>query len=221
MNLPADLLPLWLMLPAWPVFLAIWSWNLVGSPWRLLTVNGLWPLFSSAGLLLIGLWSMSAGAHVGLEFHLLGLTSMVLLFGWRLAMVGGGIALFALAAAGVYDWQALGLNGLLGVVVPVLLADRLHAWIYHRLPKHYFVYLMVAAHFSSMLVIAAVAAGGGLTLLLTGAYGWDRIGGDFFLFLPLVVVPEGFLNGALLTMLTLLKPEWVRSFDDRDYIDNQ
>ncbi|TVR99161.1 MAG: hypothetical protein EA418_00445 [Wenzhouxiangellaceae bacterium] len=221
MNLPAEFLPHWLMLPAWLLFMAIWAWNLAGAPWRLLTVNGLWPLFLSACLLLIGLWWMSVGAHVGLEFHLLGLTSMVLLFGWRLALAGGGLALFALAAAGAYDWTALGLNGLLGVVFPVLLAHRLHEWIYRWLPKHYFVYLMVAAHFSSMLVIAAVALSGGLVLLLTGAYGWGRVGGDFFLFLPLVMLPEGFLNGALLTTLTLLKPEWVRSFDDRDYIDNK
>ena len=215
------MLPVWLLLPGWLVFAAFAGWNIVGAPWRLMVNNGLGGVYTGACVLLTGLWWMQAGAHAGLEFHLLGLTSMVLLFGWRLALVGGGLALFALAAGGVYDWPALGLNGLLGVVLPVLLADRLHEGIYRWLPKHYFVYLMVAAHFSSMLVIAAVAVSGGLVLLLTGAYGWGRVGGDFFVFLPLVMLPEGFLNGALLTMLTLLKPEWVRSFDDRDYIDNK
>lgn len=221
MNLPADLLPLWLMLAAWPAFAAIAGWNLAGAPWRLLVVNGLRPLFLFACLLLAGLWWMRVSAHAGLELHLLGLTSMVLLFGWRLAMVGGSGALLILAAAGIYDWAALGLNGLIGVILPVLLANRLHDLIYRWLPKHYFIYLMVSAHFSSMLVIAAVALSGGLLMLLLGGQPWSRVGGEYFLFLPMIMLPEGFLNGALLTMLTILKPEWVRSFDDRDYIDGK
>ena len=209
------------MLVAWPIFLAFVGWNLLGAPWRLLTINGLWPLFSGACLLLVALWWMRISVHAGLELHLLGLTSMVLLFGWRLALVGGVLALLILATGGVYDWQALGVNGLLGVALPVLLANRLHELIQRWLPKHYFIYLMVAAHFSSMLVIATVIVGGGLTMLLLGAQPWARVGGDYLLFMPLVMLPEGFLNGALLTMLTLLKPEWVRSFDDRDYIDGK
>lgn len=209
------------MLPAWPMFLFFVGWNLIGAPWRLLTINGLWPLFCGACLLLVALWWMRINVHAGLELHLLGLTSIVLLFGWRLALVGGGIALVILAAVGVYDWPALGVNGLLGVALPVLLANRLHALVQSWLPKHYFVYLMVAAHFSSMLVIAAVIVSGGLLMLLLGAQPWARVGAEYFLFMPLVMLPEGFLNGALLTMLTLLKPEWVRSFDDRDYIDGK
>jgi uncharacterized membrane protein len=35
------------------------------------------------------------------------------------------------------------------------------------------------------------------------------------------MLPEGFLNGAVLSMLTAWKPEWVRTFDDRDYIDGK
>ena len=221
MTLPSELLPLWLMLSAWPVFVAVVGWHLIGAPWRLLRLNGLSPLFGCACGLLAALWWMRISAHPGLELHLLGLTSMVLLFGWRLAMVGGSIALCMLAGAGIHDWAALGVNGLIGVVMPVLLAERLHDLIYRRLPRHYFIYLMVAAHFSSMLVMAAVALSGGLILLLLGAQPWARVGGEYFLFLPLLMLPEGFLNGALLTMLTLLRPEWVRSFDDRDYIDDQ
>ena len=220
-NLPAELLPLWLMLSAWPVFLAIVGWNLAGAPWRVLIDNQLGPVYIGACLLLAGLWWMKAGAHAGLELHLLGLTAMVLLFGWRLALIGGAIALAILAGGGLYDWAALGVNGLVGLVFPVLLADRLHGLIYRWLPKHYFIYLMVSAHFSSMLVIAAVMLAGGALVLLLGVHPWSRVGSDYLLFLPMIMLPEGFLNGAILTMLTILRPEWVRSFDDRDYIDGK
>ena len=215
------MLPAWLLLPGWLVFLAMAGWNIAGAPWRLLVDNGLGGVYTGACLLLTGLWLLQAGAHAGLEFHLLGLTSMVLLFGWRLALVGGFIALGILTVVGAYDWAATGVNGLIGIVLPVLLANRLHGLIYHWLPKHFFVYLMVSAHFSSMLVIAAVIVTGGALLLALGAQPWSRVGNDYLLFLPMIMLPEGFLNGAILTMLTILRPEWVRSFDDRDYIDGK
>jgi len=67
-----------------------------------------------------------------------------------------------------------------------------------------------------MAVIAAVVAAGALLLWLLGAYTPARIVNDYLLFLPIAMLPEGFLNGAILSMLTAWKPEWVRSFDDRD-----
>jgi len=37
----------------------------------------------------------------------------------------------------------------------------------------------------------------------------------------MAMLSEGFINGAIMTLLTILRPEWVRSFDDRDYIDGK
>ncbi len=221
MTLTAELLPLWLAIPAWVAFLGLWGWSLLAAPWRLLRANGIELLFVLATGLLAGLWWLKAGAHDGLEFHLLGLTTMVLIFGWRLAVAGGGLALLLLAIIGGYDWISLGGNGLLGVVLPASLAHGLHSLVYRRLPRHFFVYALVSAHFTSMLVIAAVVIAGGLLLALLGAHPWDRVLTEYFLFLPLVMVPEGFLNGAIMTTLIILRPEWVRSFDDVDYIDGK
>ncbi len=220
MTIPAELLPLWLALPAIAVFLAFFIWNLIGAPWQLLKHNQLHSLFSLATVLLAGLWWLKAGAHPGLEFHLLGLTTMVLIFGWRLALVAGGTAVI-LVSGFAGEWLASGVNGLIGVVVPVFLAKVLHRLIYLRLPRHFFVYVLVAAHFSSMAVIGSVIVAGGFMLWLLGVYPWSLVWSDFLIFLPLVLIPEGFLNGAIMTTLILLRPEWVRSFDDRDYIDGK
>ncbi|MEM7054321.1 MAG: hypothetical protein AAF446_07195 [Pseudomonadota bacterium] len=89
------------------------------------------------------------------------------------------------------------------------------------LPKHYFVYLIITAHFGGMVVIAATLIIAGLLLFVTGVYSWDRVAGDYLVFIPMAMISEGFINGALMTLLTMLKPEWVRSFDDRDYIDDK
>jgi uncharacterized membrane protein len=221
MNLHAELLPTWLSLAAWPIFAAVVGWNLLGAPWDLLKRNGLHPLFSLSVLLLAGLWWLRVGVHPGLEFHLLGITSMLLVFGWRLTLVAGATALVLIGALGGSDWYALGLNGLLVVVLPVALATWLHRLIYQRLPRHFFVYVLITAHFASMLVIAVVILSGALLLGLADAHPWERIWADYLVFLPLVLLPEGFVNGAIMTMLVILRPEWVRSFDDRDYIDGK
>jgi len=221
LNLPAELLPAWLAWIAWPAFAAFVAWNAAGAPWKLLHRNLMEPVYLGAITLLVGLWSMEAESQTGLGLHFLGITSMVLIFGWRLALIGAAAALFILTVLGRYQWMALGANGMITVVMPVVLAARLHAFIYRAFPKHYFVYVIVSAHFASMAVMAAVVVTSAAVLWLTGAYPLDRIANDYLVFLPIAMLPEGFLNGAVLSMLTAWKPEWVRSFDDRDYIDGK
>lgn len=221
MNLTAELVPTWLSLAAWPLFAGVVIWNFWGAPWALLHRNELNRLFSLAVILLAGLWWMKVGVHDGLEFHLLGITTLVLIFGWRLSLVAGATALFLTTLLAGGDWDTLGLNGLLTVVLPVALASWLHRMIYQRLPRHFFVYVLVTAHFASMLVIAVVILSGALLLGLLGAHPWERVWGDYLVFMPLVLLPEGFVNGAVMTTLIILRPEWVRSFDDRDYIEGK
>ncbi len=221
MNLSAELLPAWLSLAALPIFAGVVVWNAIGAPWRLLHRNLLEPVYAVAVLLMIGLWWMKAESQTGLGLHFLGITAMVLIFGWRLALVAAAAALFTLTLLGRYEWGALGINGLLTVVLPVLLAHRLHALVYRLIPKHYYVYLLFSAHFSSMIVIAAVILASAAMLWAVGAYPASTLGRDYLVFLPIAMLPEGFINGAVLSMLTAWKPEWVRTFDDRDYIDGK
>jgi len=221
MNLPAELIPEWLAWTAWPIFLLFLAWNAAGAPWKLLHRNLMEPVYLIAVVLLIGLWWMKAESQTGLGLHFLGTTAMVLIFGWRLALVGTAIALIILTALARYEWMSLGVNGIITVVMPVLLANRLHGFIFHAFPKHYFVYVIVSAHFASMAVMAAVVATSAVLLWLVDAYPMERIANDYLVFLPIAMLPEGFLNGAILSMLTAWKPEWVRSFDDRDYIDGK
>ena len=221
MNLPSELLPPWLAAMALIAFALFLAWNAIGAPWRLLHRNALEPVFAGAVAILVGLWWMKAESQTGLGLHFLGVTAMVLVFGWRLALVGTAAALLALTALGRYDWASLGVNGLITVVLPVLLANRLHAVVYRLFPKHYFVYVIVSAHFSSMIVIAAAILASAALLWSLGVYPLSTLGRDYLVFLPIAMLPEGFLNGAVLSALTAWKPEWVRTFDDRDYIDGK
>ncbi|ABI56620.1 energy-coupling factor ABC transporter permease [Alkalilimnicola ehrlichii MLHE-1] len=218
MNIPEGLLPAWVAWATLPLYLSLLLWAVLRSPWKLLQANRLQHVFFGASVIMALLWRMQAGIHPGLELHLLGITAMTLIFGWRLALVGASIALLVHTTMGFYDWATLGINGLIGVVLPVLLASRLHRLVATWLPRHFFVYVLVSAHFAAMIVIAATMTAGGLLLGLFGVYPWERIVGDYLILMPLVMLPEGFVNGTTMTMLTVFKPEWVRSFDDRDYI---
>lgn len=221
MNLPEELLPGALIWVGWLLFAPLSAWALWTAPWRLLQRNLLELVFTGAVLLTAGLWTMQVGAQAGLGLHFLGSSALVLVFGARLALAASVLALIMLAAAGIYDWAALGINGLIGAALPVWLAHHLHRRIERLFPRHYFVYVLVSAHFASMLVLAAVALAGAALLWLTGGYPADRVINDYLIFLPIAMLPEGFLNGAIMTMLTAFKPEWVRSFDDRDYLDGK
>ncbi len=221
MSLPVELLPGWLGLMAWLCWAGLLAWTMLAAPWRALKHNGLVWLFNLSIALLAGLWSLHTEVHAGLGFHLLGLTSAVLVLGWRLALLAGAAALLLLALLGLRDFAALGLDGLVGVAWPVAVAQALHLLIYRWLPRHFFVYLLVTGFFSSMLVIAAVALLAGLIMLAAGIHDWQRISAEYLLFLPLLMFPEGFLNGGTMTMLAVFKPHWVRNFDDRDYIDGK
>ena len=218
MNLDAELLPAVL---AWPLIVCYaggLAYLLRTAPWGLVRVNRLEPLFVGAMGCVGILWSMSAGVQAGLELHLLGATALTLVFGWRLAMIAASGALAALTVLGLFDWQAFAVNGLLLAVLPVLLTHWIGRQVYRFLPHNLFVYLFALAFFGAMLSQAAVMLVSAGLLFGLGAYPPAILLRDYLAMLPLMMFPEGFITGLVMTMLVVYRPEWVRTFDDRDYI---
>jgi uncharacterized membrane protein len=191
---------------------------LKGAPWHALRSNKLEPVWVCAAGIVAMLWVMGAGVHPGLELHLLGVTALTLMFGWQLALVGASLALIGLSALGLYSWAAVGMNGMLLTVLPVALSHGLGRIAYTLLPRHFFIYVLVLAFFGSMLVIGATITASAILLLALGAYPPAIIVHDYLVMLPLIMFPEGFITGMIMTMLVVYKPHWVRTFDDRDYI---
>ncbi|MEJ2535117.1 MAG: energy-coupling factor ABC transporter permease [Gammaproteobacteria bacterium] len=154
------------------------------------------------------LWAMSFPLPNGWNLHLLGMTAVTLVFGWELAVVIGVLSGGALVLFGQWALAALPVSLVLVVIVPVgvtaavlFLADRLRR-------TNLFVYML------------GVGFGGGmLTLLATLLVGF-RIAGpglDHAVAL-LLVFPEGFLNGTIVTALTVFYPQIVRTYDDVKYL---
>lgn len=221
MNLEPDLVPpalLWIALLA---LLTLAARCARTASWRTLLDNNLGPLLVTGAACCGGLWSMSVGVQPGLELHLLGTTSLTLVFGWRFALIAAVGGLLGVTALGAYHWEVLGLNGLLLAALPVAVTHWIGRIVYRYLPHHLFIYLFLTAFLGGMLSIAAsILASAGL-LLMVGPHDLDTVLRDYLALMPLMMFPEGFINGMVMTMLVVFRPELVRTFDERDYLDDR
>jgi uncharacterized membrane protein len=164
------------------------------------------------------LWSIQAGIKDGLQLHFLLLTTLVLCHGYRIALWLGLVPLLALLLQGKLAWQDSGIFLLSQLILPVLCSYTLFLWSYHRLSRQLFIYIFVAGFIGAALaIVLQLCATAGL-LWLDGRYDWDTIYDNYLLFSLLIWFPEALLNGAALTLLAVYKPEWLRTFYDREYL---
>ena len=83
------------------LWLVLLAFSLNASLLRTLHANPLYQhLCLGSAIVLVPLWTLRAGLHEGLEIHFLGLTSLTLLLGWRLALLAPCLTLLILGAEG-------------------------------------------------------------------------------------------------------------------------
>jgi uncharacterized membrane protein len=171
-------------------------------------------------VLLILVWSMRAGITPGLSFQFLLVATFALMHGWRLALIGVGVVLASecVLAGGWSPWTAWAANFLCFGVVPVAFVGVLHRLVQRALPLNYFVYFFVTVFFGSMLAfnLAGVARFG--LLAANGTLADAQLAQEYFLWLPMMSFAEAFMNGIVMAMAVVYRPEWVASFDDRLYL---
>ncbi|CAM2741249.1 energy-coupling factor ABC transporter permease [Vibrio mytili] len=166
------------------------------------------------------LWSTQAGVKDGLQIHFLALTTLTMMYGWRMAL------LLSIPAMIMSQW----LHGnsltfipsilMLSALLPILTSYLIFLLSFHYLPRNIFVFIFVAGFFNGALTGSLHLLFNSLYHLYSGHYDWETIHHNYFVFVPLLAFPEGLLNGMSLAVLTVFKPEWLRVFSDRDYIYN-
>ena len=182
---------------------------LVRAPWRALIAgtDRMRALGVSVAILPL-LWSMSPPLPGGVHLHLLGMTTVTLVFGWQLALLAGLLAGGVLVFVGNWALPAWPLNYLLTVAVPVLVSAAILGAANRLRRTNLFVYMLGVGFFGSMVAMGAtLALGNGL--LDTGL--------DHALVM-LLTFPEGFVNGAIISALTVFYPELMRTYDDERYL---
>ena len=188
------------------------------APWRWLRNNELLHVFLGACVALILLWSIKADVNPGLSFHLLGVTSLTLMFGWSLGVIAATIALLGVSLNSGAGWDSFALNGLLLGVVPATLTQVVLVVVRSLLPKNFFIFVLVNGFLTAglvMLVTGYLAVG---LLTLSGFYQLQELEESFMPFFPLMSMPEAFLNGWVMTVLVAYRPNWVYSFSDELYL---
>lgn len=219
MGLTSGLIPLpWLLL-CWGVLLILVIAALVYADWAQLVVER--PLQHSlfAGILLLVLaWQIRAGLSPGLTIHILGMTAMTLMLGWAFAILAGVAALIFMVVMGRESLDMLGVNGLVTVAIPCLVSYGIVRWEKARGFRNFFAYLFVCGFFGA--AIAVLVAGLSMVALLwmSGVYSWELLVHEYVRYLPLILLPEAFVNGTIVSGLMVFHPQRLLTLDESRYL---
>ena len=178
-------------------------------------------VFLGACVALMLLWTLQTEIQPGFSWHLSGMVSLTLMFGWSLALLGGCLVLVGITLAGLNDWAGYIPSAIVQVVLPATLSQVLFGLSRAYLPKHFFVYVFVNAFFTAGLIVVVSALVTTGLLLAVGAYTLRQLSDNYLLFLPLMFFPEGVLNGWIMSILVGFRPQWVGSFRDEEYLNGK
>lgn len=220
MNLTNSLIPQPWIFISWLLFAGVLIKTLLAAPWKALKKPGIFNLLLGASVVVLGFWQIRAGIQPGLNLHLLGATAMTLLFGPWFAILGLTLALL-LATAWDGTWQAFAANGLLMVILPVTVSWWIYRLVDSKLPNHFFIYVFLNAFVGAGLTIALMGVAVSWTLKLAGAYTFDYLLSLYLPYFLLMAWSEAITTGMIMTLLVVYKPQWVATFDDKNYIDHK
>lgn len=221
MDFPAVLFPAGILWPANALLILVLVQALRYAPLGRLRSNEFMHVYLAACVFLLVLWSTRVGVLPALNFHLLGVTAITLMFGWAYAVLAVALVSVGLLLNQGSGWQSLGLNVLVVGCVPILITELLLRFAQRRLPHNFFVYIYVNGFLTAGLSTLAVALVGALLLLIADARSGEWLSYQYYPFLPLVFFSEAFMNGMIMTALVALRPGWVSSFDDNLYLNNK
>lgn len=218
MDIPAGLLP-----PAWLwgaalIYALLLLPALATAPWRKIGDSEASHVYFGAIVLVTVLWILRGGILPGLNYHLLGVTALCLMFEWQFALFAASLVLVFASWQGAAGWHAFGVNALLMGALPVLFTRVFLYLCQRRLPHNFFIYIFLNAFLAGALSMLLVCLGTATVQQLAGAYPADTISDNFLLILPMLMFGEGFMNGAAISLVVAFKPQWVATFHDSWYL---
>jgi uncharacterized membrane protein len=191
----------------------------ISAPWRIWLDDRERQWVWLLGLaVLLGVWSMKAGITPGLSLRFLLVTALTLMNGWQLAVIGSTLALGVLSFTGQAAWSSFGANLLCMAVVPAMFTAWFHEFVHSRLPHNYFIYFFVTVFVGSALAFNLAGLARLALLAASGTVEAAHVGPEYFAVLPFMSFGEATVNGMVMAMAVVYRPQWVMSFDDRLYL---
>lgn len=181
------------------------NWKaILAAPWRLHLLFG-------AALLLGALRLASFRLGTSPEVHLLGVTVASLLLGPRFALlVASAVEIVWLLVAGVPLLEASAVTAL-DVLLPVTIIWALFSLLLRHGPRNHFAFTLLGGFAGGAATMAAVCL---VESALIRAQGGQAMSVEV---VALLSYAEGFVSGALLAVLAVYFPHWLKAYDDRHF----
>ncbi|MGP9831900.1 energy-coupling factor ABC transporter permease [Marinobacter sp. NSM] len=170
-----------------------------------------------AAVVLGFVWQLRAGISPGLAIHIFGITVITLMLGWALAVISGLLALVITVITGREPLVMFAANGLVTVMVPALVTHAIMLWERRRDFRNFFAYIFFCGFFGAGLSVAAAGVLMCLMLWSSGVYTFETLVHEYLRYLPLFMIPEGFVNGVFVTGLMVFHPDRLSTLDQRRY----
>ncbi|QLF92940.1 energy-coupling factor ABC transporter permease [Pseudomonas sp. ABC1] len=215
----ADLLAQPSLVTGWCIYAVALAWAAREVSWvELFSDTRRQHLLFGTMLALFLLWLVRRDFESGLSFHFIGMTAVTLLLGWPLAILAGLIAQLGIVVTGHQQWAAIGINGTLLILIPVIVTELCARRVEKAQPRNLFVYIFFCGFFPAALTaLLCILASLGI-LLLDGRYLMPPWLEDFAGYLWLIMFPEAFINGTAVTALVVFYPDCLETFNRTRYL---
>jgi uncharacterized membrane protein len=200
--------------------MCILFWAILTAPWRYLFAEHIRQhLFFAASLILGLFWAaLSVDVNQLYSVHPLIITASVFIFGLRFSLVMGGLALVLTHWISLPFWENIGYHYLVNVITPATVSVLILYFIDKLRIQNLFVYILGGGFFGSMLTVILTGVVALMTLWVSGSSLQFPVFDNVYLF-AMLTFPEGFINGAIITALTIVRPDLVKTYDDKFYLD--
>jgi uncharacterized membrane protein len=119
---------------------------------------------------------------------------------------------------GLASWQAMGLNGIIMILIPVFVSYHIVRLIFLHLPHNFFIYIFLSGFANAMITLGIVGLASTAMLTLASQLDVNTLLHHYLPAYLLIIFPEAFTTGAILTLFVVYRPQWVLSFDDALYL---
>ena len=215
----AELLSTQTLVIGWLLYVPAVLWAVWRAPWvEVFADTRRQHLLFGTVFSLFLLWLVRRDFDTGVSYHFIGLTVVTLLLDWPLAIVGALIAQVGLVLLGRQDVAAMGVNGALLIVLPIAVTECCARMVERAQPRNPFVYIFCSGFFAAALAALLCLLVGFGVLWLDGLFVMPEWLEDFIGYLWLIIFPEAFINGMLVTALVVFCPEWLETFNRTRYL---
>ena len=221
MVIDGELIPTWLSGSLWLLLVATCLLALRYADWRAVTqVPARLHLLLGGALFCVVLKLLSVRVIPGLWLHFLGIPTLTLILGWRFAVLSGTLAVLVHTALIGQGTASIPTAWLLSVAVPATVSRYLVFRLRKLKFRNLFIYMLGAGFGGGILSVLALAATALPLFWVIDQRAWVTDALSNWPLISLLLFPEGFINGMVVTTLTVFYPQLVKTFDERHYLDD-